>query len=128
MAVKKTNRKKKAAKAKRKPAAGKKVASRKKRGASAAGKASNPGPTARIHQGVGLKKTGRSSDAQGLSAVEDVDSESVAELADEGQAFEAEVLDGVERAGAANQGEVTTEEVPEDDVPSEYRDDSETDV
>lgn len=105
-----------------------KVVSRKKRGVSAAARASNPGPTARIHQGVGLKKAGRSSDTQGLSAVEDVDSESVAELADEGQAFEAEVLDGVERAGAANQGEVTTEEVPEDDVPSEYRDESETDV
>ena len=119
MAAKKTNRKKKTAKAKRKPVVRKKVASRKKLGPSAAARASNPGPRARIHQGVGLKKVGRSSDTQGLSAVEDVDSESVTELLDEGQSFEAEVLDGVERAGAANQGEVTTEEVPEDDVPEE---------
>ena len=69
-----------------------------------------------------LKKTGRSPDTEGLSAVEDVDSESVAELEDEGQSFEAEVISGIEDAGAANQGEIRTKEVPEDDVPAEYRD------
>lgn len=118
MATKKPNRKKKTAKTKAKPAARKKTPRRKKSRSSAS---SNAGTEARIHQGVGLKKAGKSSDAEGLSAVEDVDSESVAELADEGQGFEAEVVDGVENARDADQGEVTTEEVPEDDVPSEYR-------
>jgi hypothetical protein len=120
MAAKKTNRKKKPAKAKSKPAARKTVRGKNARGGRNA--TTNPGPRARIHQGVGLKKTGRSQDTEGLSAVEDVDNESVAELEDEGQSFEAEIVDGIERAGNANQGEVTTEEVPEDDVPSEYRD------
>ncbi|HEV2386898.1 MAG TPA: hypothetical protein VGS20_06530 [Candidatus Acidoferrales bacterium] len=52
------------------------------------------------------------------------DSESVDELAEEGQAMEAELLSGVEEADAANadESEVTTREVPEDDVPPEYRD------
>ena len=84
--------------------------------------AASPGPGARIHQGVGLKDTGSSGDGQGLSVVEDVDSESVEELADEGQAFEAEVVSGVENAPDADEGEVKTKEVPEDHVPSEYRD------
>lgn len=119
MVAKKPNRKKKRAKKKPKSAARKKTPQRKKAARSSA--STNPGPGARIHQGVGLKEVGKSSDAEGLSAVEDVDSESVAELADEGQGFEAEVVDGVENARDADQGEVTTEEVPEDDVPSEYR-------
>lgn len=120
MAAKKSNKKKKTAKTKSKPAARKPARGKKRRADQSA--TTNPGPRARIHQGVGLKKTGRSPDTDGLSAVEDVDNESVAELEDEGQAFEAEVVDGIERAGDANQGEVTTKEVPEDDVPSEYRD------
>jgi hypothetical protein len=117
MATKKPNRKKKAAKSK--PAARK--AQRRKKPARRGAK-TNPGTEARIHQGVGLKKTGKSTDTEGLSAVEDVDSESVAELEDEGQSFEAEVISGIEDAGAANQGEIRTKEVPEDDVPAEYRD------
>jgi hypothetical protein len=88
---------------------------------SASTRTSNPGPPARIHQGVGLKDTGSSGDGQGLSAVEDVDSESVEDLVNEGQAFEAEVVSGVENAPDADEGEVKTKEVPEDDVPSEYR-------
>jgi hypothetical protein len=55
-----------------------------------------------------------------LSESESVDSESVAELAEEGQAYEAEVVSGVENAPDADQGEVKTHEVPEDDVPPEY--------
>jgi hypothetical protein len=51
-----------------------------------------------------------------------VDSESVEELAAEGQDFEAEVVSGVENALDPDQGEVRTREVPEDDVPSEYLD------
>lgn len=81
-----------------------------------------PGSRARIHQGVALANAGQSGDVQGLSSVEDVDSESVEELAEEGQAFEAGVVDGVENAPDADEGEVRTHEVPEDDVPAEYRD------
>jgi len=42
-------------------------------------------------------------------------------LLEEGQSFEAEVLNGIERASDADEGEVRTHEVPEDDVPDEYR-------
>jgi hypothetical protein len=50
------------------------------------------------------------------------DSESVDELLEEGNAFEADVVSGVERAGNDNEKEVRTHEVPEDDVPGEYLD------
>jgi hypothetical protein len=64
---------------------------------------------------------GQSGDVQGLPEVESADSESVAELAEEGQDYEAEVVSGVENALDPDQGEVKTREVPEDDVPPEYR-------
>jgi hypothetical protein len=64
----------------------------------------------------------QSGDLQGLSDVEDADSESVDELLEEGNAFEAGVIGGVEDAGAHEGGEVHTHEVPEDDVPGEYLD------
>jgi hypothetical protein len=63
-----------------------------------------------------------SGDLQGLSRSETVDSESVAELLDEGNAFEAAVVEGVEGATDPDTSEVTTREVPEDDVPAEYLD------
>jgi hypothetical protein len=63
---------------------------------------------------------GQSGDTQGLSEVPEADSESVAELAEEGQFFEAAVVSGVENAPDADVAEVTTHEVPEDDVPPEY--------
>jgi hypothetical protein len=44
----------------------------------------------------------------------------VDELLEEGNAFEAEVVDGVENARDPDQGEIKTQEVPEDDVPDEY--------
>jgi predicted transcriptional regulator len=50
------------------------------------------------------------------------DSESVDELLEEGNAFEAEVVEGVQDAPDADKGEVVTHEVPEDDVPEEYLD------
>jgi hypothetical protein len=59
---------------------------------------------------------------QGLSNVEAADSESVDELLEEGNAFEADVVAGVERAGDSDEKEVRTHEVPEDDVPGEYLD------
>lgn len=61
-------------------------------------------------------------DLQGISIVEDVDSESADELLEEGQAFEAGIVSGVESAGNAEESEVITHEVLEDDVPKEYDD------
>src|SRR5579859_6742570 len=61
-----------------------------------------------------------SGDLQGLSSVESADSESVDELLEEGNAFEADVVKGVEDAGDSEEREVHTHEVPEDDVPDEY--------
>ena len=57
---------------------------------------------------------------QGLSDVQGADSESVDELLEEGNTFEADVVKGVEDAGDADEGEVRTHEVPQDDVPGEY--------
>ena len=63
-----------------------------------------------------------SGDLQGLSRGETVDSESVDELLEEGNAFEAGVVSGVEEADDSEGREVHTHEVPEDDVPEEYLD------
>jgi len=63
-----------------------------------------------------------SGDLQGLSKREAADSESVDELLEEGNAFEADAVGGVEAADDADEQEVHTHEVPEDDVPSEYLD------
>ncbi len=59
-------------------------------------------------------------DFDGVSTVEDADSESADELLEEGQAFEAGIVSGVEDASNADEGEVITHEVPQDDVPNEY--------
>lgn len=72
--------------------------------------------------GLDSASAGQSGDLQGLSRREDEDSESVAELTEEGQYFEAEAVSGVEDAKDPDQGEVRTREVPEDDVPPEYTD------
>ena len=64
----------------------------------------------------------QSGDLQGLSNVESVDSESVDELIEEGNAFEAGVVSGVEDSEGRDEQEVRTREVPEDDVPGEYLD------
>jgi len=62
-----------------------------------------------------------SGDLQGISSVEEADSESEDELLEEGQSFEAGIIGGVERAGD-EESEVVTHEVLEDDVPLEYDD------
>src|SRR5215468_3841776 len=64
----------------------------------------------------------RQSDFQGLSRKEYADSESVDELVEEGNVFEAGAVAGVEEADNSDEREVHTHEVPEDDVPEEYRD------
>jgi len=71
---------------------------------------------------LGPDSAGQSGDIQELSDVADADSESVEELVEEGNAFEADVIEGVEDAEPADVSEVKTREVPEDDVPEEYRD------
>jgi hypothetical protein len=68
------------------------------------------------------RPAGESGDLQGLSNVEAANSESVRELVEEGNAFEADVVAGVEDAGSHQEREVRTHEVPEDDVPGEYLD------
>jgi hypothetical protein len=72
-------------------------------------------------RGRGARSAGQSGDTQGLPAAPDVDSESVEELLEEGQSFEAEVVEGVENVPDADEGEVRTKEVEEDDVPEEYQ-------
>ena len=61
-----------------------------------------------------------SGDTQGLSDVAESGAESVEELLEEGQSFEAEAIGGVENAPDPDVSEVHTKQVPEDDVPSEY--------
>jgi type IV secretory pathway VirB10-like protein len=71
---------------------------------------------------AGSRSGEQSGDLQGLRNVEGADSESVGELLGEGNAFEGEVVAGVEDAADHGEREVRTHEVPEDDVPDEYLD------
>jgi len=73
-------------------------------------------------EGLVARSGGQSGDLQGLSSLEGADSESVDELLEEGNAFEAEAVKGVQDADDADEGEVHSHEVPQDDVPGEYRD------
>ena len=80
----------------------------------------SPVPTS--ERGLGPDSAGQSGDTQGLSDVAEAGPESVEELVEEGQSFEAEVIAGVEDAPDADVAEVHTRQVPEDDVPQEYLD------
>lgn len=73
-------------------------------------------------RGLGPEAGGQSGDTEGLPDSALADSESVEELVEEGQAFEAGIISGVENAPDADQGGVRTRQVPEDDVPQEYLD------
>jgi len=73
-------------------------------------------------KGLGTRAGVGAGDLQGISILENVDSESAEELLEEGQAFEAGIISGVEDAPDAGKSEVTTHEVPQDDVPGEYDD------
>jgi hypothetical protein len=75
-----------------------------------------------------INSAGQSGSTQQISNLTDADSESVEELVEEGNAFEAGVIEGVEDAPDADVSEVTTREVPEDDVPEEYQNDDNRDV
>jgi hypothetical protein len=72
--------------------------------------------TTRAHSGE------LSGDLQGLPEIEHLDSENLHELLEEGNAFEANVLAGVQDAEDNEGKEIHTHEVPEDDVPGEYVD------
>jgi hypothetical protein len=71
-------------------------------------------------QEAAARSAGQAGDLQGLSDVEAADSESADELLEEGNAFEAGIVTGVEDAERATPSEVHTHEVLEDDVPEEY--------
>jgi hypothetical protein len=104
----------------KKPAAKKPAAATRKRGRN-----ENVGSVDFEPKGLGARSAGQSGDLQGLSDEAGADAESVDELLEEGNAFEAEAVEGVENAPDADEGEVRTHEVPEDDVPEEYLDDEE---
>ena len=72
---------------------------------------------------LGPNSAGQSGDNQQISGMPNADSESVEELTEEGNAFEAAAIYGVENAKDPDVSEVTTHEVSEDDVPAEYRGD-----
>src|SRR2546430_4521763 len=63
---------------------------------------------------------GQSGDLQGLSNIEGADSESVAELMEEGNAFEADAVAGGGQAGGTDPKEIRTPEGPPGDVSREY--------
>jgi hypothetical protein len=81
-----------------------------------------PDTVAFTREAPGSHSGEQSGDLQGLRYAEGADSESVGELVEEGNAFEADVVTGVEDAEDGDEGEVHTHEVPEDDVPDEYLD------
>ena len=85
------------------------------------GKSQSVGTVAFALERLGARPGEQSGDLQGLSNVQRADSESVDELLEQGNAFEAELVKGVEDAGDTDEGEVRTHEVPpQDDVPGEY--------
>lgn len=74
-------------------------------------------------RGLGPDSGGQSGDTAYLPRTELAESESVEELIEEGQYFEAGIVEGIENAPPADQGPIRTREVPEDDVPLEYLND-----
>jgi hypothetical protein len=74
---------------------------------------------------TGPHSAGQGGATQQISDTPIADSESVEELAEEGNAFEADAIYGVENARDRGVSEVITHEIPEDDVPGEYLDNDE---
>jgi hypothetical protein len=81
-----------------------------------------PDTAAFAREAPGSHSGEQSGDLQGLRFAEGANSESVGDLVEEGNAFEADIVTGVEEAEDAGEREVHTHEVPEDDVPDEYLD------
>jgi len=71
---------------------------------------------------------GGGGDYSGLSIVAGADSESPRELLEEGQTFEAGIVEAVQDSPNADEGPIRAREVPEDDVPPEYDDDGRPDT
>ena len=65
---------------------------------------------------------GQAGDLQGLPGSEEAESESVRELVEEGQFYEASVVDGVENAPLPDDGPLRVHRRSEDDLPREYTD------
>jgi hypothetical protein len=65
---------------------------------------------------LGANSAGQSGAIQQLPNAAEADSESVEELAEEGNTFEADAIEGVEDTKDPDVFEVTIREVPEDDV------------
>lgn len=111
--------KKKAVKSKKpapaKKPAPKKAARRKAAPRSPGRPSSSPNEALPMIKGPGAGSGGQSGDLEGLSDVESADSESVEELVEEGQDYEAELVSAVENAPDPDEGELSTE-VPEDDL------------
>lgn len=74
---------------------------------------------------TGADSAGQSGAIQQISDTPIADFESVEELVEEGNAFEADAIYGVENARDPDVAEVITHEIPEDDVPGEYLDNDE---
>ena len=74
--------------------------------------------SSQIRDGVASDR--QSGDLEGLSRTAEADSQSVDDLVEEGNVFEAGAVAGVEAADDEDTKEVHTHEVPEDDVPDEY--------
>ena len=66
---------------------------------------------------LGPNSAGQSGDLQGISDEAGANSESVKELIEQGNAFEADAVEGVENAKDPDVSEVTTREVPEATFP-----------
>ena len=104
---------------------GKKITAGKRAGAlkkQVRGKSQSVDTEAFALEGLGARPGEQSGHLQGLSNIQSANSESVDELLEEGNAFEADVVKGVEDADGADEREVRTHEVPQDDVPGEYLD------
>ena len=74
----------------------------------------------RHSQPAPASSAGQSGGGQGLPRDATAYSESVEELLEEGNSFEAGVVLGVENSKDPSVSEVTRHEFPEDDVPGEY--------
>lgn len=73
-------------------------------------------------KGRGADSGGQSGSLQGLSDVESADSESVGELLEEGNSFEAEIVKGVQDAPDADVSEVHTHQRPQEkDLDEDFR-------
>jgi hypothetical protein len=73
-------------------------------------------------KGLGAESGGQSGSLQGLSEVESADSESVSELLEEGNSFEAEIVKGVQDAPDADESEVHTHQRPQEkDLDEDFR-------